>query len=248
MAAIAASSISTPGAITLELPDSSRWDTTTARRDFRAASSRGSRPYGAKARQDRPSARGAFHPGSRPRSGSPAQVCSRSPQHERESFFECHDRLGILQSLLGARGRRESSCLREIAPRDYESGGQEFESLRARTFGTVVLAEPGRYCAQPCHTLIASLSNTAYAGAPLPISVSYRAPNPGSSSWRTRRNVRSHASELRFLLPSTGRLQGRSRVSKRGNNIVPAHEIPPQTSHALPRLARLGSRRRAEYV
>src|SRR5215510_6814353 len=49
--------------------------------------------------------------------------------------------------------------------RDYESGGQEFESLRARTFGTVVLAEPGRYCAQPCHTLIASLSNTAYAGA-----------------------------------------------------------------------------------
>ena len=132
--------------------------------------------------------------------------------------------------------------------RDYESGGQEFESLRARTFGTVVLAEPGRYCAQPCHTLIASLSNTAYAGAPLPISVSYRAPNPGSSSWRTRRNVRSHASEPRFLLPSTGRLQGRSRVSKRGNNIVPAHEIPPQTSHALPRLARLGSRRRAEYV
>src|SRR6516225_4019234 len=51
--------------------------------------------------------------------------------------------------------------------RDYESGGQEFESLRARTFGTVVLAEPGRYCAQPCHTLIASLSNTACAGAPL---------------------------------------------------------------------------------
>src|SRR5499426_2292499 len=51
--------------------------------------------------------------------------------------------------------------------RDYESGGQEFESLRARTFGTVVLAEPGRYCAQPCHTLIASLSNTTYAGAPL---------------------------------------------------------------------------------
>ena len=116
MAAIAASSISTPGAITLELPGSSRWDTTTARRDFRAASSRGSRPYGAKARQDRPSARGAFHPGSRPRSGSPAQVCSRSPQHERESFFECHDRLRILQSLLGARGRRDSSCLREIAP------------------------------------------------------------------------------------------------------------------------------------
>jgi hypothetical protein len=49
MAAIAASSISTPGAITLELPGSSRWDTTTARRDFRASSSRGSRPYGAKA-------------------------------------------------------------------------------------------------------------------------------------------------------------------------------------------------------
>src|SRR6266540_4415772 len=48
--------------------------------------------------------------------------------------------------------------------RDYESGGQEFESLRARTFGTVVLAEPGRYCAQPCHTLIASLSNTAMPG------------------------------------------------------------------------------------
>ena len=116
MAAIAASSISTPGAITLELPGSSRWDTTTARREFRAASSRGSRPYGAKARQDRPSARGAFHPGSRPRSGSPAQVCSRPPQHERESFFECHDRLRILQSLLGARGRRDSSCLREIAP------------------------------------------------------------------------------------------------------------------------------------
>ncbi len=58
------------------------------------------------------SARGAFHPGTRPRSGSPAQVCSRSPQHERESFFECHDRLRILQSLLGARGRRDSSCLR----------------------------------------------------------------------------------------------------------------------------------------
>ena len=49
MAAITASSISTPGAIMLELPDSSRWDTTTARRDFRATSSRGSRPYGAKA-------------------------------------------------------------------------------------------------------------------------------------------------------------------------------------------------------
>src|SRR5215470_7524467 len=48
--------------------------------------------------------------------------------------------------------------------RDYESGGQEFESLRARTFGTVVLAEPGRYCAQPCQTLIASLSNTAMPG------------------------------------------------------------------------------------
>jgi hypothetical protein len=42
MAAIAASPISTPG--TLELPGSSRWDTTTARRDFRASSSRGSRP------------------------------------------------------------------------------------------------------------------------------------------------------------------------------------------------------------
>src|SRR5262245_37730894 len=40
--------------------------------------------------------------------------------------------------------------------RDYESGGQEFESLRARTFGTVVLAEPGRYCAQPCHPSRAS--------------------------------------------------------------------------------------------
>src|SRR6266508_5874351 len=49
VAAITASSISTPGAIRLELPDSSRWDTTTARRDFRATSSRGSRPYGAKA-------------------------------------------------------------------------------------------------------------------------------------------------------------------------------------------------------
>jgi hypothetical protein len=49
VAAITASSISTPGAIMLELPDSSRWDTTTARRDFRATSSRGSRPYGAKA-------------------------------------------------------------------------------------------------------------------------------------------------------------------------------------------------------
>src|SRR2546428_6009851 len=41
--------ISTPGATTLELPGSSSWDTTTARRDFRASSSRGSRPYGAKA-------------------------------------------------------------------------------------------------------------------------------------------------------------------------------------------------------
>src|SRR4030095_12353740 len=49
MAAIAAFSISTLGAITLELPGSSKWDTTTARRDFRASSSRGSRPYGAKA-------------------------------------------------------------------------------------------------------------------------------------------------------------------------------------------------------
>src|SRR2546427_9511299 len=45
---MAASSISTPGAITLELPGSSRWATTTARRDFRASSSRGSRPYGAR--------------------------------------------------------------------------------------------------------------------------------------------------------------------------------------------------------
>src|SRR6516164_2266737 len=62
MAAIVASSISTPGAITLELPGSSRWDTTTARRDFRATSSRGSRPYGAKARRDRPSARDAENP------------------------------------------------------------------------------------------------------------------------------------------------------------------------------------------
>ena len=49
MAAITASSISTPGVVTSELPDSSRWDTTTARPDFRATSSRGSRPYGAKA-------------------------------------------------------------------------------------------------------------------------------------------------------------------------------------------------------
>src|SRR5260370_27863314 len=49
MAATAASSISTPGAITLKLRGSSRWDITTARRDFRANSSRGSRPYGAKA-------------------------------------------------------------------------------------------------------------------------------------------------------------------------------------------------------
>ena len=38
MAAIAASSISTPGKITLELPGSSRWDTITARRDSRATS------------------------------------------------------------------------------------------------------------------------------------------------------------------------------------------------------------------
>src|SRR5438552_9200632 len=53
MAAIVASSISTPGAITLELPGSSRWDTTTARRDFRANSSCGSPPYGAKARRVR---------------------------------------------------------------------------------------------------------------------------------------------------------------------------------------------------
>src|SRR4029453_13014165 len=49
MAAIAASSISTPGAISLELPGSSRWDTTIAHRDVRATSSRGSQPYGAKA-------------------------------------------------------------------------------------------------------------------------------------------------------------------------------------------------------
>src|SRR5712672_2240043 len=49
VAAITASSISTPGVVTSELPDSSRWDTTTARPDFRATSSRGSRPYGAKA-------------------------------------------------------------------------------------------------------------------------------------------------------------------------------------------------------
>src|SRR5262245_37730896 len=246
MAAIAASSISTPGAITLELPGSSRWDTTTARLEFRAASSRASRPYGAKARQDRPSARGAFHPGSRPRSGSPAQVCSRPPQHERESFFECHDRLRILQSLLGARGRRDSSCLREIAP--------ETTNLAVRSSNLFGRAHSVRSCSP---NLADTVLNHATHREPLqyglcrgaaPISVSYRAPNPGSSSWRTRRNVRSHASEPRFLLPSTGRLQGRSRVSKRGNNIVPAHEIPPQTSHALPRLARLGSRRRAEYV
>jgi hypothetical protein len=247
MAAIAASSISTPGAITLELPGSSRWDTTTARRDFRAASSRGSRPYGAKARQDRPSARGAFHPGSRPRSGSSAQVCSRSPQHERESFFECHDRLRILQSLLGARGRRDSSCLREIAP--------ETTNLAVRSSNLFGRAHSVRSCSPNVADTALNHATRSSRASPIrlcrgaaPISVSYRAPNPGSSSWRTRRNVRSYASEPRFLLPSTGRLQGRSRVSKRGNNIVPAHEIPPQTSHALPRLARLGSRRRAEYV
>src|SRR6266487_5041789 len=111
--------------------------------------------------------------------------------------------------------------------RDYESGGLEFESLRARTFGTVVLAERGRYCAQPCHTLIASLSNTAM---------------PGRRSYISF--VQGAKSGIVILADSTkcptGRLQGRSRVSKRGNNIVPAHEIPPQTSHALPRLARLG--------
>ena len=130
--------------------------------------------------------------------------------------------------------------------RDYESGGQEFESLRARTFGTVVLAEPGRYCAQPCHTLIASLSNTAYAGAPL----LYR--------FRTGRQIRDrHLGELDEMSGHTRRNPDSycpqragsrdDRESRRGgNNIVPAHEIPPQTSHALPRLARLGSRRRAE--
>src|SRR5262249_11463354 len=107
---------STPGAITLELPGCSRWDTTTARRDFRAASSRGSRPYGAKARQDRPSARGAFHPGSRPRSGLAGASLLTVSVTRAGSFFECHDRLHILQSLLGARGRRDSSCLRERAP------------------------------------------------------------------------------------------------------------------------------------
>ena len=132
--------------------------------------------------------------------------------------------------------------------RDYESGGQEFESLRARTFGTVVLAEPGRYCAQPCHTLIASLSNTACAGAPL----LYR--------FRTGRQIRDrHLGELDEMSGHTRRNPDSycpqragsrdDRESRRGgNNIVPAHEIPPQTFHALPRLARLGSRRRAEYV
>ena len=130
--------------------------------------------------------------------------------------------------------------------RDYESGGQEFEISsgahirygRARRTWPIL-------CSTMPHAHREPLQYGLCRGA-APISVSYRAPNPGSSSWRTRRNVRSHASEPRFLLPSTGRLQGRSRVSKRGNNIVPAHEIPPQTSHALPRLARLGSRRRAE--
>jgi hypothetical protein len=46
---IAASSISTPGAITLALQGSSRCGITTARQDSRATSSRGSRPYGAEA-------------------------------------------------------------------------------------------------------------------------------------------------------------------------------------------------------
>ncbi len=47
---LAASSISTPGAITFALPGSSRCGITTARRDSRATSNRGSRPYGAKAK------------------------------------------------------------------------------------------------------------------------------------------------------------------------------------------------------
>src|SRR5882724_10057316 len=58
---MAASSISTPGATTLELPDSSRWHTTTVRRDFRVTSSRGSRPYGAKASRQRRRHVGAEH-------------------------------------------------------------------------------------------------------------------------------------------------------------------------------------------
>ena len=198
MAAIAASSISTPGAITLELPGSSRWDTTTARRDFRATSSRGSRPYGAKARQDRPSARGAFHPGSRPRSGSPAQVCSRSPQHERESFFECHDRLRILQSLLGARGRRESSCLREIAP--------ETTNLAVRSSNLFGRAHSVRSCSPNLADTVLNHATRSSRASPI-------RPVPGRRSY-------------------IGFVQG----------------AKPQTSHALPRLARLGSRRRAEYV
>src|SRR5437899_8183204 len=44
-----ASSISTLGAITSPRPVSRRWAITTARRDYRGISSRGSRPFGARA-------------------------------------------------------------------------------------------------------------------------------------------------------------------------------------------------------
>ena len=54
MTAIAASSTSTPGAVTLALPDSLSYGITTVRRDSRATNSRGSRPYGAKAKLPRP--------------------------------------------------------------------------------------------------------------------------------------------------------------------------------------------------
>jgi SAM-dependent methyltransferase len=47
--AMPASSISTLGAITSPRPASRRWAITTARRDYRGISSRGSRPFGARA-------------------------------------------------------------------------------------------------------------------------------------------------------------------------------------------------------
>src|SRR6516164_5756733 len=59
------------------------WDTTTARRDFRATGSRGWRPYGAKARRDRPSARDAENP---PQTSYPLPRLARLGSRRRAEY------------------------------------------------------------------------------------------------------------------------------------------------------------------
>src|SRR5262249_49422720 len=78
----------------------------------------------------------------------------------------CHDRLRILQSLLGARGRRDSSCLRERAP--------ETTNLAVRSSNLFGRAHSVRSCSPNLADTALNHANAhreplqyGYAGAPL---------------------------------------------------------------------------------